>query len=385
MLQDDPVLQDLFSRIAAGLSRLALGGAGLLAPVFLVSSLVIAFVLWRMRRPGVGFLRWALPREIWFHPSHRVDLKVLIFSRILMAASSLLAIASATTIGTRVSELVGATFGKIAGEPAVSHPFLVATLVFLTADFCQYWSHRLTHDWAFLWPFHATHHSAEVMTPITVLRRHPVDNMFCDFFTGIVTGLLLGVILGVTVGPVPLGMLAGLSVSFYLFCLLGGNLRHSHIWLSYGRFVEHLLISPAQHQIHHSCDPRHHNRNYGLILAIWDWMFGTLYIPRGREELTFGLADAAGEKVAQPHGTLVRFMVEPFRASIRALRRKRPAPRLAIRGGDELSVVPGRQLEAAVLPVARAPGLFRGLDPFARGGHEVPPDEARSVHGGPAE
>ena len=385
MLQDNPVLQDLYSRIATGLTQLALGGAGLLAPVFLVSTLVIAFVIWLVRRPGVGFLRWALPREVWFHPSHRVDLKVLVLSRILIAASSLLAIASATTIGTRVSALVGATFGQIASEPAVSHPLLVATLFFLTTDFCLYWSHRLTHDWTFLWPFHATHHSAEVMTPITVLRRHPVDNMFCDFFTGIVTGLFLGVILGLSFGAVPVTMLAGLNVAFYVFCLFGANLRHSHIWLSYGPFAEHLLISPAQHQIHHSCDPRHHNLNYGQFLAIWDWMFGTLYIPREREELTFGLADAKGDRVAQPHGSLVRFMVEPFRASARVLRRKRPAMRLAVRSGDELSVIPGRQLEPAVLPVARAPGLLRGLDPFARGSNEIPPDEARPIHGGPAE
>jgi hypothetical protein len=31
------------------------------------------------------------------------------------------------------------------------------------------------------------------------------------------------------------------------------------------------------------------NRGFGL--AVWDWMFGTLYVPREREELVFGTAD----------------------------------------------------------------------------------------------
>nr|WP_305907128.1 creatininase family protein [Methylomarinum sp. Ch1-1]MDP4519854.1 creatininase family protein [Methylomarinum sp. Ch1-1] len=74
-----------------------------------------------------------------------------------------------------------------------------------------------------------------------------------------------------------------------LFYLFGYNLRHSHIWLSYGPFFSKLLISPAQHQIHHSANPTHFDKNFGFIFAIWDALFRSLYIPKQREILLFGL------------------------------------------------------------------------------------------------
>jgi sterol desaturase/sphingolipid hydroxylase (fatty acid hydroxylase superfamily) len=51
-------------------------------------------------------------------------------------------------------------------------------------------------------------------------------------------------------------------------------------------------VSPAHHQVHHSSNPKHFNKNFGSCLALWDWMFGTLYVPgKEREPLTFGFAD----------------------------------------------------------------------------------------------
>ena len=43
------------------------------------------------------------------------------------------------------------------------------------------------------------------------------------------------------------------------------------------------------HQIHHSGDVRHFDKNMGGALAVWDRMFGTLYIPQGREITEFGI------------------------------------------------------------------------------------------------
>ena len=67
----------------------------------------------------------------------------------------------------------------------------------------------------------------------------------------------------------------------------GATLHHSHIWLTYGRMLEHVFISPAQHQVHHSTDPQHYDRNFGTMLALWDWLFGTLYVIKGKEKITF--------------------------------------------------------------------------------------------------
>ena len=70
--------------------------------------------------------------------------------------------------------------------------------------------------------------------------------------------------------------LFGVGIVSFLFLGLGANLRHSHVKLKYPSFLERIFISPYQHQIHHSRDPKHHNKNMGGKFALWDWFFGRL-------------------------------------------------------------------------------------------------------------
>ena len=72
---------------------------------------------------------------------------------------------------------------------------------------------------------------------------------------------------------------------------MAGNLRHSYIWLSYGPVLSQIFVSPAQHQIHHSIEERHWGRNIGFARAIWDRLFGTLYVPKAHEQFAMGLGD----------------------------------------------------------------------------------------------
>jgi len=81
-----------------------------------------------------------------------------------------------------------------------------------------------------------------------------------------------------------------MNLVLFLFYFAGYNLRHSHIPLYYPDRLSRILISPAQHQVHHSNAPRHFDRNMGFMFAIWDRMAGTLYVPRRDEVLEFGLA-----------------------------------------------------------------------------------------------
>lgn len=312
-------LRTLLDHIGARLLALSLGEGGRLAPVFLAATLAIVFALWLWRRPQKGFFAWAFPREIWFHPSHWVDIKLIVFLRLFGALTRVAAIATSTGVGAWVSGTVEQSLGRSGGDATLAGTLLAAVLVFLTVDFCVYCFHRFSHGNAVFWPFHAVHHSAEVMTPFTVFRKHPVYDFFGGLLVSLMLGLVLGLVLGVTVGEVSVAKLAGINVVYYAFNLMGANLRHSHIWLSFGPVIEHLVISPAQHQIYHSSDPRHFNKNYGEALAIWDWMFGTLYVTRGEEKLIFGLTDAEGKAIVQPHPTLRALLIEPFLASWRAL------------------------------------------------------------------
>jgi sterol desaturase/sphingolipid hydroxylase (fatty acid hydroxylase superfamily) len=84
-----------------------------------------------------------------------------------------------------------------------------------------------------------------------------------------------------------------------------------------------LFVSPAHHQVHHSSNPKHFNKNFGSCLALWDWMFGTLYVPqREREPLTFGFGDHPDAH------TMKGELVDPLRNAaghLKPLWQKRPA------------------------------------------------------------
>jgi sterol desaturase/sphingolipid hydroxylase (fatty acid hydroxylase superfamily) len=47
--------------------------------------------------------------------------------------------------------------------------------------------------------------------------------------------------------------------------------------------VEHVIVSSGIHHTHHGFGKDCASyRNFGVMLSVWDWMFGTLHIPDGR-------------------------------------------------------------------------------------------------------
>ncbi|RVU39665.1 fatty acid hydroxylase family protein [Hwanghaeella grinnelliae] len=298
------------------LTRALFGPGVRLFPVYLLATVIIAFAIYQATKPGKPFLKWLLPREVWRHPSTLLDVKLFAVTRGLffLGIFNQFAVTNAASI-----LVVSALLGRAeSGDPA--NPLLVGFFALLVNDFGVYWVHRLHHDCTSLWPFHAVHHSAEVMTPITTYRKHPVYDLISSVVRGAFYGVLQGTVIAVFFGPMAATTIVGINLFYFVFNLLGSNLRHSHIWLSYGRVLDHILISPAQHQIHHSRAPRHHNKNYGEVLAIWDWIFGTLYVPKQAEALEFGLADPSGRPLPQPHNSLKEALVEPLEQFAEPLR-----------------------------------------------------------------
>ncbi len=301
-------------------------------PVYLLPFLVIGYGLYKWRGKtsagGKGFLRWFFPKDIYLHPSHMVDLKLFVVGRAL----AVLKFVNMGVVQTGFAVIGMGFMASITGmemqDPGITMPrILMATLIFtLTADFCTYWVHRYHHELAIIWPFHSVHHSAEVMTPITVYRKHPIYDIISGFVKAVAFGLVQGAVLILLMGKVELVVIAGINAAYFVFNFAGANFRHTHIWLSYGRVLEHIFISPAQHQIHHSLDPKHHNKNYGEVFAIWDWMFGTLYIPQGKENLQFGISKSANssQRILQPHSNLRAALIVPIQDSVKAIRRRLP-------------------------------------------------------------
>lgn len=268
--------------------------------VYLLTAAVMAFgvYLHRKRRGknSEGFLGFLLPRRIYTHASSWVDFKYMFINKLVKLAC-LLPIFLLYPLVFRFSQwLLSGALGPApapAGLPPESVLLVYTILTALVLDLSAYVAHLLQHKVKFLWEFHKVHHSAQVLSPMTVYRVHPVDDMLGAFLMVAGTSGLHGVFaywFPTGLSPVTFG---GLNVAIFLFYILGYNLRHSHVWLSYGRAASHIFMSPAQHQIHHSKNSQHFDKNMGFMLSLWDWMFGTLHIPTAEDEetLEFGLGD----------------------------------------------------------------------------------------------
>lgn len=263
-----------------------------------------------------ALFRRVFPRAVYWHRSARVDYGLVLTDRVFtpaMLGTRLFSTAAfAGWIGTQLNALLGERQPLLSGAAAV----LVFTLLFaLASDLADYLQHRMHHASKLLWQFHKLHHSAEVLTPLTIFRVHPVEQMLGAIVTTVVVGCVTGISSHWLIeSPQPITFLGTQLLMLLLYTCCAVHLRHSHVWLSWSPTLSHLVISPAQHQIHHSAAVRHWDKNYGNVLALWDWLFGTLYVPRAREELTFGLQGS------QPHPTLIAAYLEPPTAAWRVLR-----------------------------------------------------------------
>ncbi len=188
-------------------------------------------------------------------------------------------------------------------------------VLFVAWDLSKYVLHRLAHQVPALWALHKVHHSAEVMTPLTFYRTHPLESLLFDLRGALVTGVVTGGFFWAFRGAAEPLYLLGVNVLGFAFNFFGGNLRHSHVWLSYPAWAERWFISPSQHQLHHTHECE---RNYGAWLAIWDRMGGSLDLSGARRILDFGLPE--GELNHAPDD-LLGALVGPV---VELLRRLRP-------------------------------------------------------------
>ena len=194
-----------------------------------------------------------------------------------------------------IVKLLDGTFG-LASSPdaAVTDPpsiaFLAFTVVFFIAyDFGRFVAHSLLHDVPVLWEFHKVHHSAETLNPITTFRAHPIDLLVMAWVPAVMTGAVTWGFNKLTVAPVSFYTYLGLHVILFASNLVG-TLRHTHVWLSYGTFWGKWVVSPAQHQLHHSYEPQHIGCNRGFELAVWDGFTGRYKYQPARKLFAWGSA-----------------------------------------------------------------------------------------------
>ncbi|MBK7685972.1 MAG: sterol desaturase family protein [Rhodocyclaceae bacterium] len=293
---------------------------------FLLTAFLLAVLSWLYWHRGDAPGKWAefrsryFSRQLWWHRSARADYSLYFVNALLWP----LLFASLLFNQFDIVHLFDLAGSKSAvGIPSATTVSIfwraAYTLMFFVAyDFGRFVAHCLLHDVAIFWEFHKVHHSAEVLTPMTAFRAHPVDLLIMAwggaFFSGIVTWGFNRM----SDAPVDMFTFLGLHVLLWLGNTIG-NLRHTRVWLTYGSRLGKWLISPAHHQLHHSCERQHIGCNRGFDLAIWDRLYGTLYVPTGAEQaFEIGLDDGTSEQWQ----SVSQMLFKPFANVFRQLRKR---------------------------------------------------------------
>ncbi len=154
-------------------------------------------------------------------------------------------------------------------------------LVFFLADFFYYLWHRAQHTWQPLWRIHELHHTERSLNVTTASRHHWLE----ETLRPLVVAFPLGLILQIEPSKF---LFVGFAMSAWPYFI------HSNLRLNLGK-LSHVLVGPQYHRVHHSIEPQHWNRNFAAFSPLWDYLFGTVYIPRRDEFPATGLTDRDGE------------------------------------------------------------------------------------------
>ncbi len=263
----------------------------------------------------------AIPRKDFWLDAFYMFFNFFLFSLIIYNAAS-------TVVVDLFNDGIKAVFGfDLQGmNPLNSWPIWAILLVgMVVRDFTQWWIHRLLHRVDWLWEYHKVHHSVEQMGFAAQLRYHWMENVvyrtleyiplallgigLYDFFvihifaltwghfnhanisvsgrvSGAVVGALIGIILSMGLLDVTLFNdfpVIGKWAIFFASVAAGSLLL--------GPVMRKLFNSPEMHIWHHAHDlpeSRRYGVNFGLTLAIWDYLFGTAYVPSSGRDIKLG-------------------------------------------------------------------------------------------------
>lgn len=260
--------------------------------LFMLSSAAVALLLGLLRKQSAReALAPLLSPSVWLHRSSIQDFVWLFFNHVFWLLLIVPVLGASLSLSIQINRILIKSFG--AGNfwqlDPIAMSALYTVVLFLLEDFTRFFLHFLYHKVPLLWRFHAVHHSAEVLTPITLYRIHWLELTLNSIRSFLVIGVGTAVFMYLFKNALNFYDILGVSVFNFLFNLAASNLRHSSIWLGFGVF-ENLFISPAQHQIHHSNVRAHFDKNFGACLSVWDRLFGSFLKSQGQRVDGFGLS-----------------------------------------------------------------------------------------------
>ncbi|HIF89994.1 MAG TPA: sterol desaturase family protein [Candidatus Poseidoniales archaeon] len=137
--------------------------------------------------------------------------------------------------------------------------WLLFIIAFICWDFGHYCFHYMHHKFKWLWMIHVVHHEGIEFNLSLGLRNSwlsPLTSMPFFFFLAII---------GV---PLEIFILVG-SIHY-------GVQYYNHIGVvKQSGFLEHIMVTPSAHKVHHGIQDLYKDTNFGSVLNIWDRIFGT--------------------------------------------------------------------------------------------------------------
>jgi sterol desaturase/sphingolipid hydroxylase (fatty acid hydroxylase superfamily) len=123
----------------------------------------------------------------------------------------------------------------------------------------HYWLHRISHSCRFFWAVHVNHHSSPHYNISVGFRSAVLEPLYGFLFF------------------VPIAF-CGFQPADILFMFaitqIWAVLTHTEKVKKLG-WLEHILVTPSHHRVHHASNPRYLDKNMSAVFIIWDKLFGS--------------------------------------------------------------------------------------------------------------
>ena len=153
-------------------------------------------------------------------------------------------------------------------------PIWLQLVIFTVShDIYIYLMHRWQHKNKYLWRIHEAHHSPKKVDWLSGSRSHALE-----------------ILMNQTIEFLPIVLLgAPVEVLAYKATIsaVWGMYIHANLNVHTGN-LQKIINGPEMHRLHHTTG-KGRNRNFATKFAIWDWLFGTAYLPEGIKAKDYGL------------------------------------------------------------------------------------------------
>ncbi len=237
---------------------------GLIAISLVVYATEIAFP-WRKRQARIR-------QDFW------LDAFYMFFNFFLF---SLVGYAAISEVGVRLFHdgLAAVGIENLVAIEVSSLPTWAQLLtLFLVRDFIHWNVHRLLHRVPALWEFHKVHHSVIEMGFAAHLRYHWMENVVYR-----------------TLEYIPMAMI-GFGIDDFMLvhfaALTVGHVNHANVRVPLGP-LKYVFNNPQMHIWHHVKEFPAHSKygvNFGISLSVWDYLFGSAYLPADGRDIELGFA-----------------------------------------------------------------------------------------------